>query len=129
MNHAVEIGDTQIRISDHRKLYLGALRLLDVVLPCNVVIDRVDRQPDHLDAALFKFALELRGGAKLSGADRGIVLGMREQHAPGVCEPRVQVDFPNGGMGPPQIKLKGKSFASQRRERRPRTVYTTATCG
>src|SRR5450755_812039 len=98
MNHAVEIGDTQIRISDHRKLYLGALRLLDVALPCNVVIDRVDRQPDHLDAALFKFALELRGGAKLSGADRGIVLGMREQHAPGVSEPRVQVDFPNGGI-------------------------------
>src|ERR1017187_8423665 len=98
MNHAVEIGDTQIRISDHRKLYLGALRLLDVVLPCNVVIDRVDRHPDHLDAALFKFALELRGGAKLSGADRGIVLGMREQHAPGVSEPRVQVDFPNGGI-------------------------------
>jgi len=32
-------------------------------------------------------------------------------------------------MGPPQIKLKGKSSAWQRRERRPRTVYTTATCG
>src|ERR1039457_67502 len=64
-------GEAIARIGMNHAVEIGALRLLDVVLPCNVVIDRVERQPDHLDAALFNFALELRGGAKLSGADRG----------------------------------------------------------
>jgi len=30
MNHAVEIGDAQLRVGDHAKVYRGALRLLDI---------------------------------------------------------------------------------------------------
>jgi hypothetical protein len=30
MNHAVEIGDAQLRVGDHAKVDRGALRLLDI---------------------------------------------------------------------------------------------------
>ena len=64
-----------------------------------VVVERVDRQADHLDVALVELGLDLGHVAELGGADRGEVLGVGEQHAPAVAEPLVEVDRALGGLG------------------------------
>src|SRR5438045_4913732 len=53
--------------------------LLDVLRPALMVVDRVGRQADHLDVALVELGFHLRHRAELGGADRGEILGVREQ--------------------------------------------------
>ena len=72
---------------------------LDVGGPFLVVVDRIDRQADDLDAALVEFGLQLRHGAEFGGADRREILGVREQHGPIIAEPFMEVDFALGGFG------------------------------
>ena len=57
--HAVELGDREVGVADHRIVRRGALRLLDVLRPLRVAVDRIDRQADDLDVALVEFGLEL----------------------------------------------------------------------
>src|SRR6185437_12621052 len=47
---------------------------------------------DRLDAAPVEFRLELRHLAELGRADRGEILGMREQHHPFRADPVVEAD-------------------------------------
>src|SRR5205823_14249385 len=63
-----------------------------------VVGGSVDRQPDELRVALLELGVELGHVAELGGAHRREVLGMREQHAPAVAQPLVEVDLPLGGV-------------------------------
>ena len=76
----------------------GALRLLDVLRPALVIVDRVDRQPDDLRVALVELGLDLGEVAKLGGAHRREVLRMREQDRPLVADPVVEVDRPFRGL-------------------------------
>ena len=64
-----------------------------------MVLDRVDADAQDLDAALVELRLDPGHVAELGGADRGEVLGMREQHRPAVAEPLVEVDATLGGIG------------------------------
>ena len=64
-----------------------------------VEVDRIDTEADDLDAALVELRLDPRHVAELGGADRGEVLGVREQHAPGVAEPFMEPDVALRGVG------------------------------
>jgi hypothetical protein len=57
-----------------------------------VLFDRVDGKPDDFHVALVELRLELGHIAELRGAHRGEVLGVREQHGPGVADPLVKTD-------------------------------------
>jgi hypothetical protein len=64
-----------------------------------MVVDRIDRQADHLAVALLERGPELGQIAELGGADRSEVLGVREQDSPAVAEPVVEAKPPAGGLG------------------------------
>src|SRR5690606_34329429 len=63
-----------------------------------MVLDGVDRQAEHLDAALVEFGLELGGIAQFGGADRREILGVAEQHRPGALDLLVEMDGAFGGV-------------------------------
>src|SRR5262245_27430727 len=96
--HAVELGDVEIHVGDHRIVGRVPLRLLDVVRPARVFVERIDGQADDLDAALVEFRLDLCHVSELGGADRREVLGMPEQHHPLVADPIVKADLPFGRL-------------------------------
>jgi hypothetical protein len=56
--HAVELGDLEVGIADHRIVDLVALRFGDVLLPALVVVDGIDGQADDLAVALVELVLE-----------------------------------------------------------------------
>ena len=63
-----------------------------------VVVGRVDREADDLDAAPVELGLDLRHVAELGRADRREVLRVREQHRPRVADPLVEPDRAFGGL-------------------------------
>ncbi len=97
--HVVELGHLEVRIADHRVVGCGALRLLDVGGPALVIVDRVDADPEDLDAALVELRLHPRHRSKLSRADRREVLGMGEQNRPAAPDPVVKLDMAFCGIG------------------------------
>ena len=97
--HAVELGDLELRVADHRIVHLVALGLFDVRRPLAVAADRVDAQPDDLGVALGEFRLQPGHVAEFGGADRSEVLGMRKQDRPAVADPFVKVDGALRGFG------------------------------
>src|SRR5581483_6293731 len=70
------------------------LRLLDVVSPLLVLVDRVDRQTDDLHAPPVELRLDARHIAELSRAHRGEILRMREQHTPRIAQPVMEPNRP-----------------------------------
>jgi hypothetical protein len=63
-----------------------------------VLVERIDGQADDFDAAFVEFRLDPGHVAELGGADRGEVLGMREQHRPLVADPIVKADLSFGRL-------------------------------
>ena len=70
------------------------------------LLDRVDRETDDLDATLVELRLDLGHVAELGRADRREVLRVREQHAPGIADPVVKLDFSFGGLG---LEIRGQN--------------------
>lgn len=66
--------------------------VLDVLCPPAVVGDRINTKSDHFGAPRRELLIECRDGAQLSGADRGEILGMREEHRPVITDPFVKLD-------------------------------------
>src|SRR5262245_50955827 len=97
--HAVELGNLEVGIADHWIIRGKALRVLDVVGPFRMVVHGIDAQADDLDPALVELGLDPRHVAELGGADRREVLGMREQHGPGIADPLVKADAALRGIG------------------------------
>src|SRR5262245_36763496 len=64
-----------------------------------MAVHRIDAQADDLDPALVEGGLDPRHVAELGGADRREVLGMREQHGPGIADPLVKADAALRGIG------------------------------
>ena len=64
-----------------------------------MVLDRVDADAQDLHAALVELRLDPGHVAELGGADRGEVLGVREQHRPAVADPLVELDPALGRVG------------------------------
>src|SRR5215472_9706868 len=69
-----------------------ALRLLDVLRPSGMAIDGVYRKADDFHPALVKLGLELRHIAQFRRANGREILRVREQNAPLVAEPLVEVN-------------------------------------
>jgi hypothetical protein len=63
-----------------------------------VLVDRVDREADDLDAAPVELRLDARHVAELGRADGREVLGMGEEDGPGVADPLVEADPALGGV-------------------------------
>ena len=98
MDHAVEVRDLAVVVGDQGEVQLGALGLLDVGGPAGVAVRRVDGQADHLHPAPVELRLQLGDGPKFGRADRRVVLGMGEQHDPGVARPVIEVQRTFGGV-------------------------------
>jgi hypothetical protein len=71
----------------------------DVGRPFGVILNRVDRKADHLDAALVEFRLEPGDRAQFGGADRREILGVREENGPVVADPLMKLNDPLCGLG------------------------------
>src|SRR5207244_9076105 len=69
-----------------------ALGLRDVSGRSFVVAGRVHRQADDLDPAAVELRLDLGHVAEFGRADRGEILGVREQHRPRIADPLVKAD-------------------------------------
>ena len=79
MNEIVEQTHFAVCVSDDRKVDRGALSRIDILDPLDVRFDRVDRQGDHLDAALRELVLKIRGQGAYGGS--GIALrGLSEKY-------------------------------------------------
>ena len=89
----------EIGVADHGIVRRGALRLADVFRPLGVLVDRIDRKTHQLDAALVEFRFQPGECTELGGANRGEILGMREQQCPAIADPVMEFDFPFGGLG------------------------------
>jgi hypothetical protein len=70
-----KLEDGEVESPIRRIIWREALRLLDVVSPFLVEVDRIDAEADHLDASSVEFRLDFCHIAELSGADRREVLG------------------------------------------------------
>ncbi len=97
--HVVELGDGEIGVADHRIIGCRALRLRNVLRPLRMAVHRIDGKADDLHMALVEFRLELGHGAELRRADGREILRVREQDAPGLAQPGVEIDPAFGGVG------------------------------
>src|SRR5207248_10460629 len=88
-----------------------ALRLLDVLGPGLVAVDRVDRQPEDLHVPAVELGLDLRHVAELGGAHRSEGLRVREQNGPRIADPIVEADRPFRRVGLEVRGLVAKSEA------------------
>src|SRR5262249_45205324 len=94
--HAIELGDGQRWVADHRVVRRVTLRLLDVVGPLGVPVDGIDGNADDFYVAPIELGFDLGHVAELGGAHGREVLGMREQHRPGIPNPVVELDAAGG---------------------------------
>ena len=99
VDHAVEIANCALGISNHREVHGTALSFTDILLPFDVRLDGIDRETDDLNIALLEFWLDLGDVAELSGANRGEVLRVRKEHTPAVSKPLVEVNRAQSGLG------------------------------
>ena len=99
IQHVVPIGHLPLLVADDGEAQTGAGDFVNVFDPARVRVDGVGTQADQLDVALREFGLELREGAQLGRADRGVVFRVREEDDPGVADEFVEVDGAVGGVG------------------------------
>src|SRR5262252_7899727 len=90
VDHVVEPRYLLFGIRNYWEIERRALRLLDVLGPLLVRIDRVDAQTEDLDATLLEFGFELGHIAEFRGADRSEILRVREEDRPTVADPFVE---------------------------------------
>src|SRR5262245_7327633 len=64
-----------------------------------MAVHGIDAQADDLDPALVELGLDPCHVAEFGGADGREVLGMREQHGPGIADPVVKADAALGRIG------------------------------
>lgn len=98
-SHVVEEGDLPLLVGNNGEVEGVAADLLDVGSPALVRVDGVGAQAQQLDAALLELGLEAGHLAQLGGADRGVVLGVREEDNPVLADILVQVDGALGRIG------------------------------
>src|SRR5690349_7286740 len=96
VDHVVEVRDLAVRIGEDRIVELTILGLFVVLRPLSVAVYGIDADREDLDVSALELLGQVRDAAKLGGADRGEVLGVREQHAPALAEPLVKVDATRG---------------------------------
>lgn len=133
-SHVVEVGDLSLLVGNDGEVEGVAADLLDVGSPALMRVDGVGAQAQQLDAALLELGLETGHLAQLSGADRGVVLGVGEEDDPVVTDILVQIDWSLGRIGlevggdGAQTEAVGDSMsaASRTETRTRRRVWTEA---
>src|SRR5207302_5761061 len=93
-----ELRHVEIGIGDDRIVRCETLSFLDVVQPVGVAVDRIDREPDDLDATLVELGLDPGHVAKLGRADRREILRVGKQDRPGIADPVVEPDLAFGRL-------------------------------
>ena len=72
MDHVIEGRHLFLRIGNDRIIHCRMLRLIDVVDPALVRIQRIDADGDNFHASLFEFRRNLGDSPQLRGADRSL---------------------------------------------------------
>src|SRR5277367_603291 len=72
------------------------LCFFDVGRSLTMISDGIDTQTDDLGVAFGELGFKRRHVAKLGGADRSEVFGMRKQDGPTVSDPLMKADFALG---------------------------------
>ena len=109
--HVVRICDFPILVADDGELEIAARDLIDVLDPAIVAVDGVGGEADELCAALGELGLKLRESAELGGADRRVVLRMREEDNPLVADELVEVD---GALSGFRLEVGGGAAQTER---------------
>ena len=92
VKHVVGESDLALLVANDGELEASLRDLVDVLDPATVAVDSVGRETNELDTTLGELGLKLSESTELSGADRGVVLGVREQDYPVVSDELVEVD-------------------------------------
>ena len=90
--------------------------LFDIGLPFAVILDRIDRDAQHLGVALFKLWHQLGDRAEFRRADRGEIARVAEQDGIAVADPVMQADGAFGRLGG---EIGGNIVDAQRHARGP----------
>lgn len=86
-------------ITDDWELEVAARNLVDVLDPSSVALNGVCRETNQLNTTLCELWLKLGESTKLSGADWGVILWVREQNNPLVANELMEVDWASGSLG------------------------------
>ena len=108
MDHVIQHGGLFLRVGDQRKIHRAVLSLIDVFGPPLVRLQRIHADRDHFDAALLELAFDPRHVPQFGRAHRREVLGVREQDAPAIAQPFVEIDLALG-----RIRREVRRFVSQ----------------
>lgn len=92
VQHVIGVGDLALLVADDGEVQLAAADLVNVLDPALMAVDGIGRETNELDIALGELGLELCESAELGGADRGVVLGVREEDDPAVADELVEVN-------------------------------------
>jgi hypothetical protein len=91
-HHVICKSDLAVFVANDGEGHCNASNLIDIVDPSAVSLDGICGESDQFHPTLRKLRLILRQSRKLSGAYRGIILGMREENGPFVTNPLMKVD-------------------------------------
>ncbi len=69
MNQVIQFRYFAVGVGNDGKTNHGVLCFVDILDPFLMLVGRIHRQCDHLDAALFELRFQFGSQAKLSGAD------------------------------------------------------------
>lgn len=86
--------------------------LVDVLDPALVAAQRVGREAQKLDATLGELGLQPGELAELGGADRGVVLRVREEYKPLVADELMEI---NRTLGRISLKVRGDGAQAEAR--------------
>src|SRR4029453_15002005 len=92
VNHVVEFGDLEVKVTDNRIVHRMALGFLDILGPFLVIGHGINAQTDHFKFAFRELRFETRHIAELSCANRGEILWMRKQNGPPVANPVMEIN-------------------------------------
>src|SRR3546814_19825194 len=85
-------------IPDHRKVYVLAAHILDVLRPAMMIADLVDAKADQLRVPFIELGLQACKLPQFGRADRRVILGERKKNGPIGAQPTVEQDQDLGGF-------------------------------
>jgi len=111
VQHVVLEGDLTVLVTDDGEVDLVSADFLDILDPAIMRVDGVGAQANQLDTALREFWFELSKSSQFSGANRGVILGMREENHPVVADEVMEVDWALGGL---RLEVRGDGTQTER---------------
>lgn len=92
VNHSVEKGDLTVGVGNKWKINSSVLCFVDVANPRMVFVERINANGDNFYISLIELVFVFRRRAEFGGADRRVVGGVREEYAPAITQPCVEVN-------------------------------------